>query len=281
MEMYFCPLFSGSSGNALFCQYGSTRLIIDAGKPGRQMEEALRSIGVDPGTLAGVLITHEHSDHIYGAGVLARKYGLPLYATPGTWAAMEGKLGKVDGGLRREIQAGQDFYLGDLGVVPFPIPHDAADPVGFRLYGGNLSISTATDLGHFSEYVYGQIAGSDLVLLESNHDRDMLRANPHYNARLKARILGQYGHLSNESCAEALLKLIRSGTGTVLLGHLSGENNTPELARAVSTGALAREGIRAGRDIRLEVALRDRTGPVYVIRDKQGAGAAADPETGP
>ncbi len=268
MEMYFCPLFSGSSGNALFCQYGNTRLLVDAGKPGRQVEEALRSIGAEPETLAGILITHEHSDHIHGAGILARKYHLPLYATAGTWAAMEGKIGKIDPGLRREIQAGRDFWLGDMGVVPFPIPHDAADPVGFRLYGGSLSVSTATDLGHFSRYVYDQIAGSDLILLESNHDPDMLRANPHYSAQLKARILGEHGHLSNASCAEALIRLIAAGTGTVLLGHLSGENNTPELARRVSTEALNREGIRPGRDIQLNVALRDRTGPVYVIRER-------------
>ncbi|MCR4876267.1 MAG: MBL fold metallo-hydrolase [Clostridiales bacterium] len=266
--MYFCPLFSGSSGNALFCQYGNTRLLVDAGKPGRQVEEALRSIGAEPETLAGILITHEHSDHIHGAGILARKYHLPLYATAGTWAAMEGKIGKIDPGLRREIQAGRDFWLGDMGVVPFPIPHDAADPVGFRLYGGSLSVSTATDLGHFSRYVYDQIAGSDLILLESNHDPDMLRANPHYSAQLKARILGEHGHLSNASCAEALIRLIAAGTGTVLLGHLSGENNTPELARRVSTEALNREGIRPGRDIQLNVALRDRTGPVYVIRER-------------
>ena len=165
MEMYFCPLFSGSSGNALFCQYGNTRLLIDAGKPGRQIEEALRSIGVAPETLGGVLITHEHSDHIHGAGIISRKYHLPLYATPGTWAAMEGKIGRIEPGFRREIQAGRDFYLGEIGVVPFAIPHDAADPVGFRLYGGKLSIATATDLGHFSRFIYDQIAGSDLILL--------------------------------------------------------------------------------------------------------------------
>lgn len=268
MEMYFCPLYSGSSGNALFVQYGNTRLLIDAGKPGRQIEEALGWIGVNPATLSGVLITHEHSDHIHGAGVISRKYHLPLYATPGTWAAMEGKIGKIEPGLRREIPAGRDFYLGDVGVVPFPIPHDAADPVGYRLYGGNLSLSTATDLGHFSRFVFDQIAGSDLILLESNHDPDMLRANPHYNAMLKARILGDHGHLSNQSCAEALLALIAAGTGTVLLGHLSGENNTPELARRVSTERLEQEGIRAGKDVQLSVALRDQIGEVYTIKER-------------
>jgi phosphoribosyl 1,2-cyclic phosphodiesterase len=180
---------------------------------------------------------------------------------------MESKIGKIGAGLRREIQAGRDFYLGDIGVVPFAIPHDAADPVGYRLYGGRLSISTATDLGHFSRFVYDQIAGSDLILLESNHDPDMLRANPHYNAQLKARILGDHGHLSNESCAEALLRLIAAGTGTVLLGHLSGENNTPELARQVSSKTLLREGIEPGRDVQLSVAMRDQVGAVYTIKE--------------
>ena len=165
MEMYFCPLYSGSSGNALFCQYGGTRLLIDAGKPGSKIEEALRFIGVDPATLDGLLITHEHSDHIAGAGVLARRWGLPLYATRGTWLGMEGKIGKIPGDLAREIAPGRDFYLGDIGVEAFSIPHDALEPVGFRLWGGRLSVSTATDLGHFPREVFERIAGSSLILL--------------------------------------------------------------------------------------------------------------------
>ncbi len=268
MDMYFCPLYSGSSGNALFCQYGETRLLIDAGKSGKTIEDALTSIGTDIRSISGVLITHEHSDHISGAGVLARKYHLPLYATRETWWAMKDKIGKIPPDTVREIEAGKDFWLGDIGVVPFSIPHDAADPVGFRLYGGNLSISTATDLGVFSEDVYDHIAGSTLVLLESNHDPDMLRANPKYNAALKARILGDHGHLSNEACSAALLRLIYTGTGSVILGHLSGENNTPTLARRVSSDALAREGIRPGEDVGLQVALRDEVGSVYILKER-------------
>ena len=268
MDLFFCSLFSGSSGNALFCQYGNTRLLIDAGKPGRAVEEALRGIGVAPDTLSGILVTHEHSDHIQGVGVLARRFSLPIYATPGTWTGMEGKVGKIPWNLRREFCVGRDFYLGDIGVVPFGIPHDAADPVGFRLYGGRLSVSTATDLGHFSRAVFDQIAGSSLILLESNHDPDMLRANPHYSAPLKRRILGDHGHLSNASCAAALKHLIAAGTGTVLLGHLSGENNTPALAMEVSRAALAEEDIVIGRDVNLSVAMREQTGPVYTIREE-------------
>ena len=126
MEMYFCPLYSGSSGNALFCQYGHTRLLIDAGKPGKTISDALSRIGVAMETISGVLITHEHSDHIAGAGVLARKYHMPLYATRGTWEGIGDKIGRVDPELRLEIAAGQDFYLGDIGVEPFSIHHDAA-----------------------------------------------------------------------------------------------------------------------------------------------------------
>ena len=266
--MYFCPLYSGSSGNALFCQYGNTRLLIDAGKPGSRITDALREIGVEAESLGGLLITHEHSDHIAGAGILARKYGLPIYATRGTWLGMEGKIGKIPPALRREIRPGQDFYLGEIGVQPFSIPHDAADPVGFRLWGGDLSVSTATDLGHFSGEVYTRIAGSTLILLESNHDPDMLRANPHYSAVLKKRILSDFGHLSNEACSDALVRLTEAGTGTVILGHLSGENNTPTLARKVSTDTLAREGIRPGEDVRLEVALRDEVGRVYILKER-------------
>ena len=268
MEMYFCPLYSGSSGNALFCQYGNTQLLIDAGKSGKTIEDALASIGTDIRDIDGVLITHEHSDHIQGAGVLARKYHLPLYATRETWNAMDGKVGKIPPDRMRFIEAGKDFWLGDIGVSPFSIPHDAADPVGFRLYGGNLSISTATDLGFFSAEVFSRIAGSTLVLLESNHDPDMLKANPHYSAALKARILGDHGHLSNGACAEALLRLVGAGTADIILGHLSGENNTPTLARRVSAAALEREGIRPDEDVRVQVALQDEVGSVYILKER-------------
>ena len=264
-DFFFCPLYSGSSGNALFCQYGKTRLLIDAGKSGKCIADALRSIGAEMDTIDGVLITHEHSDHISGVGVLARKYHLPLYATPGTWRAMEDKIGSVASELRHEIHADREFYLGDIGVAPFAIPHDAADPVGFRLYGGHVSVSTATDLGFFPDSVFERVAGSSMILLESNHDPDLLRRNPHYSPPLKQRILGNRGHLSNEACAEALLRLIRAGTREFILGHLSGENNSPTLARNVSTRALVQVGIEPETEVRLRVALRDQVGALYRI----------------
>lgn len=267
MEMIFCPLYSGSSGNALFVQYGETRLLIDAGKSGKMIADALRYIGVDPASLNGILITHEHSDHIQGAGVISRKYNLPIYATQGTWQAMESKIGKISEGMRRTFDKTQDFYLGQIGVVPFAIPHDAADPVGFRLYGGGASIATATDLGYFPARVKDAIAGSDLVLLESNHDPDMLRNNEHYSALLKKRILSNKGHLSNQACAEALVALVNTGVKNVILGHLSGENNKPELALSTSENMAELEGIRLGIDLHLDLAWRDRVGGVYTLRD--------------
>lgn len=267
MDMIFCPLYSGSSGNALYVQYGETRLLIDAGKSGKMITDALKYIGVSPSDLSAILITHEHNDHILGAGILSRRYHLPVYATEETWNAMEAKVGEVPGGMRRTFDKHQDFYLGQIGVAPFAIPHDAADPVGYRLYGGGVSIATATDLGHFSSSVRDAIAGSDLVLLESNHDPDMLRMNDHYSARLKQRILGKFGHLSNQACAEALVQLVGTGVRNVILGHLSGENNRPELALATSENYAELEGIQLGVDLHLDLAWRDRVGGVYTLRE--------------
>ncbi|MGN0779910.1 MAG: MBL fold metallo-hydrolase [Aristaeellaceae bacterium] len=267
MDMIFCPLYSGSSGNALFVQYGGTRLLIDAGKNGKTLTGALQLIGVDPATLDGILITHEHSDHIAGAGVMCRRYHIPVYATKDTWLAMEGKVGDIPPGMRRVFDKRQDFYLKDIGVVPFAIPHDAADPVGYRLWGGQVSIATATDLGYFAKSVRQAVGGSSLVLLESNHDPDMLMRNPHYSAYLKQRILGCYGHLSNESCAQAMLELMDTGVHHIILGHLSGENNTPELALSVAESRAEEAGIRLGKELFIDLAWRDRVGGIYTLRE--------------
>ena len=265
MEMYFCPLYSGSSGNALFCQYGHTRLLIDAGKPGKTISDALSRIGVAMETISGVLITHEHSDHIAGAGVLARKYHMPLYATRGTWEGIGDKIGRVDPELRLEIAAGQDFYLGDIGVEPFSIPHDAADPVGFRVWYGAHSAATATDMGCARKSVIKALAGVDVMVLESNHDPDLLRMNPHYSLYLKQRILSNRGHLSNQASADVLLQLMESGVREVLLGHLSSENNTPELAMRTHEDTLVRQGVKIGTDIDLGIAWRDRVSRKFEI----------------
>ncbi len=267
MQLRFCPLYSGSSGNALFVQYGDVRVLIDAGKSGRMITDALTFIGEDPGKIDAILVTHEHSDHIAGVGILARKLGVPVYATAGTWQGIADKVGKIAPEQRRVIEAGQDFYIGSLGVDSFSIPHDAADPVGFRLWGGGHSVATATDLGYFPKDLLDRVGGADLVLLESNHDPDMLMANDHYSQALKRRILGRRGHLSNDACAEAAVLLRETGVRNLILGHLSGENNTPRLALTTTESRCELEGMQMGVDIRVDIAYRDRVGGVYTIGD--------------
>lgn len=267
MEVTFCPLYSGSSGNALYMATERTRILIDAGLSGKTIIDALCRIGVNPATLSAILITHEHSDHIKGAGILSRKFDLPIYATSGTWHAMEQCLGPVCERNRREFSPDSDFYINEIGVVPFSIPHDAADPVGYRLFHSRISVASATDMGHFSKSVLEQLSGVDLLLLESNHDPEMLQHNPHYSQTLKRRILGNKGHLSNEACAKALLDLHQTGVRHVVLGHLSGENNLPELAFHTASCALTDAGLVCGRDVTVDVALRDRTGNVYSLRE--------------
>lgn len=269
--MVFCPLFSGSSGNALFVQAGNTRLLIDAGLSGCTVIKALEQIGVDPQSIDGILVTHEHTDHVKGAGILSRKLHLPIYANALTWEAMERNLGPINESNRVEFDTRNDFYIGDIGVVPFSIPHDAADPVGFRLYFGRTSIATATDLGHFTKGVLNQIAGSSLVLLESNHDPDMLLANPHYTHALKKRILGNRGHLSNDACADAIEQLVGTGVKHIILGHLSGENNLPELAYQTTNQRLVEMGLEPGKDVQVDMAWRNRVGGVYTLREDRSA----------
>ncbi len=267
MPFYFSPLRSGSSGNALLAQAGNTRILVDAGLSGRAIEGALAECGVTPDTLSAILISHEHSDHTRGVAVLSRKYDLPVYATEGTWTAMEGCIdtNRIALKNRRAFTAGQDFYVHDVLVSPFSIPHDAADPVGFSLLSGVRKLSIATDLGHIAPGWMRALAGSDLVLLESNHDPELLRAHPRYPARLKTRILGKRGHLSNAACGEALVQLISTGVTNVILGHLSGETNRPELALSTVLETITEAGIRPGDDMRVALAHRERNGGLYTI----------------
>lgn len=265
MRFTFCPLFSGSSGNALFVGAGNTRILIDAGLSGRTVSDALNSIGILPETLNGILVTHEHSDHVKGVGILSRKYHLPVYANARTWAAMEKQVGAMAPSLQREFETDESFFIGDLSVIPFAIPHDAADPVGYRVDFGARSAATATDMGYFSKRALDALSGVDILVLESNHDIDMLRANEHYSSALKTRILGRRGHLSNEACAEALWMLYQTGVRHAVLGHLSHENNTPELAMRTVCEAMQAHGLQIGGDIMVDMAWRDHVGNVYEL----------------
>lgn len=265
MKITFCSLFSGSSGNAIYIGTKNTHLLVDAGLPGKTVCEALSSIGVLPETLTAILVTHEHSDHIKGVGVLSRKYRIPVYANARTWEAMEKHVGSIAPGCRRMFESGDTFYINDVSVLPYSVSHDAAEPVGYRIDYGSHSVATATDMGIFTKRVLGTLSGVDLLLLESNYDPDMLRENERYSQRLKTRIQSRYGHLSNDACANAIASLHETGVRNIVLGHLSQENNTPELALQTVCGRLTERGLTVGDDVCVGMAWRDRVGDRYEI----------------
>ncbi len=249
-----CPLFSGSSGNSYYIGSRSAGLLIDVGRSARQMDNMLRLCGIDPLAVQGILITHEHTDHVAGLRVFAKKYGLPVFASPGTLSA----LGSVLDGLEAHpIETGME--LAGMKVWPFATSHDCAQPRGYRVETEDgRTFALATDLGYLSDEVKASLLGADTVVIESNHDKEMLRAG-RYPLYLKQRILSDRGHLSNDVCASFLPELYQSGTRRFLLAHLSQENNTPALARETSLAALTRAGLTPDVDFLLDTASPENT----------------------
>ena len=230
-KMRLCSIASGSSGNCIYVGSEAAHLLVDVGISGKRIEKGLRELGLTGKDIDGILITHEHADHIQGLGVIARKFEIPVYATEGTIRAIkdcEG-LGKVDGELFQTIQEDRKFTIKDLTVNPMRISHDAAQPVGYRIAYGSKKVAVCTDLGVYNEYTVECLKGMDALLLEANHDVNMLQVGP-YPYYLKQRILGDRGHLSNENAGRLLSRILHDELQTVLLGHLSKENNLPELA---------------------------------------------------
>lgn len=265
MELRFAPLFTGSSGNAIYVGCGDTHLLVDAGMSGTRIVNELDKIGLHPGMLSALLVTHEHVDHTRGVGILSRKYNLPVYATPGTWAGMEEKIGAIEGRNRCELTPEQDFYLGEINIMPFSTPHDANQPVGLRFECRGARFCIATDLGCIKKGWMNHVSGADAVLLESNYDPDMLKAGS-YPYELKRRILSNRGHLCNEDAGACALELVRSGARHIVLGHLSKENNFPELALRCCENALVAGGVTPGVDVRLDVASRDGVTGIFSVQ---------------
>lgn len=266
MRLYLSPLFSGSSGNSIYVGTENDAVIVDAGMSASAILEEMNRAELDPSRVRGILVTHEHTDHSAGAGVLARKLDVPLYATRGTWEGMGKRPGKLKPEQKLEVEYGMDFYIGDLNIQPFPIPHDCLCPCGYAFSAGGLRAAIATDIGCVKSDWMDAVTGSDIVLLESNHDVDMLMAGP-YSYELKRRIRGTKGHLSNEDAGHVAVKLARTGTSQVILGHLSKENNFPELALETVKGILAENDVRPGQDLCLEVARRDGLTGVFAVGD--------------
>ena len=262
MSMSYCPLFSGSSGNAAIIGTEKTRILIDAGLTGRALQSALNQISVDPCSIQAILITHEHSDHVRGAGILSRKFGIPIYANSKTWVAMQKSVGVISPQNVRVFETGRDFYLGDCNITPYSLPHDAADPVGFSFYHKGHKISQMTDLGHVPKDLYDMVGDSDIILIESNHDIEKL-ANSARPAALKRRIRSKKGHLSNEDSAEACVKLAEMGCRRFILGHMSAEANTPRLAFEANSGILAQAGFVQKENVEIYLAYRDRACGIF------------------
>ena len=237
--MKLCSIASGSSGNCIYVGTDATHLLVDVGISGKKTECGLNSIGRSLQQIDGILITHEHSDHICGLGVLSRKYHIPIYATQKTIEAIKtcSSLGKIDENLFIPIQADEKFRIKDITVDPMHTSHDAIDPVAYRMCYGRKRIAIATDLGTYNDYTVECLKGMDLLFLEANHDVNMLQVGP-YPYKLKQRILGDRGHLSNKACADYMVDFIGEKTKGVILIHLSEENNDKSLAYKTFTNTL-------------------------------------------
>lgn len=224
-----CPLKSSSKGNSTVVFDGSTKILVDCGISGKILEQCLENAGIRAESLDAILITHEHTDHIKGVGVVSRKYNLPIYANAATWQAMEGQLGNIKSENKRVFETGADFYINDIAVKSFHTSHDAAESVGYTFEKNGKKVAVATDMGMVTDEVLSAILGSDAVLIEANYDLNMLEIGA-YPYDLKRRIKGDLGHLCNDATGALAQLLAESGTCEIILGHLSEENNFPMLA---------------------------------------------------
>ena len=265
--MRLCSIASGSSGNCIYVGSEEAHVLVDVGISGKNIEKGLNTLDLTGKDVDGILITHEHSDHIKGLGVISRKYGIPIYATGGTADAMlrMKSLGKMPEGLIHEIREDEPFEIKDLTVNPFTIPHDAAQPVGYRLECGEHSVGIATDLGKYNDYIVKNLENLDAVLLEANHDIRMLQVGkyPYY---LKQRILGDRGHLSNENAGRLLNCILHDNLKHIFLGHLSKENNYEELAyETVRLEISQGDSPYTASDFPITVAKRDEMSPIVTL----------------
>ena len=261
----FCTLFSGSSGNSTWIGTSDSAVLVDAGRSCKQLLGAMAARGIDPKSIGAVLVTHEHTDHVSGLRVLLKKLQVPLYAS----AEVLDRL-RWEGVLSQEqktvaVNGGDRFPVGSFAVDAFDTPHDSVHSLGDRCEapdGRRMEVST--DLGYISDSVREKLLGCDLVLLESNYDRSMLSvsAYPYY---LKRRIASNIGHLSNEDCAAELIPLVRNGSTRFILGHLSQNNNMPEIARQTAMAAFAAAGMREGIDFSLQVAPRSEPSEMVIL----------------
>ena len=249
--MTFTTLASGSTGNAALVSCGDTHILLDAGISAKRITAGLAELGVKPHQLSAILLTHEHSDHVRGIASFAKKYSVPVYCHKDSVYGLDAQATPY----LVEQDMDLPFEIGDIQITPFRLPHDSNYNLGYRLSDGKRSVSIATDLGGMNENIIRILSGSDLIMLESNHDIDMLRQGS-YPFMLKQRILGKNGHLSNEECAQSISALAKYGTKRFVLAHLSQDNNTPELAFEQTARELENACFTEGKDVFVETAMQ-------------------------
>lgn len=264
-NLHYSILASGSKGNSTYIETAHHRILIDAGLSGKQIEARMAEINRSMADVEAIFVTHEHSDHSHGVGVLARRYGLDVYANKGTWAAMENKIGKLSLDQKHLIAPGTVKDFGDLQVESFPVSHDAAEPQFYQVHHDNQAFCILTDTGYVSERVAGTIRDADAYLMECNHDTEMLINGTKYSWPLKQRILSDEGHLSNEDGAEALMDVIGRHTKEVMIGHRSHENNTRSLAHLTVASLLEQHDFGVDHDFRLDDAEQDHASQLRVL----------------
>lgn len=265
--MRLSTIASGSSGNCIYVGSDDTHVLIDAGISKKRIEIGLNSYDIELSNVSAILITHEHSDHISGLGVISRKYNIPIIGTPGTIEAIKSytKLGYISEDLFVQINSDTDFFIGDLNIHPFSISHDANEPVAYRIENNGKSVAVATDMGKYDDYIINNLNKLDGIVIEANHDVNMLLAGiyPYY---LKQRILGDRGHLSNESSGKLLDSILHDNIKYISLGHLSKENNYAQLAyETVKTEITLSNSKYKADDFQIVVANRDCCSPVFNI----------------
>lgn len=264
MKLSFCSLFSGSKGNCYLVGSESTKILIDAGYSARKIESQLGHVGLSPQDISAILITHEHSDHISGAEVFSKKYNIDVYANESTWNASS--IVVIDGN-KKYFNSREIIKIGDLKIKAFDKCHDAICAVGFSVNKDDIQISVLTDTGEVNEDMIGEIAGADILLLESNHDIEMLKINHNYTWFMKKRILGPYGHLSNVAAAEAITKIYKADPKKrkVVLAHLSRNNNFPQMAFQTVKNILEENGIYIGKHLSLDTVSQNEIGEIYTM----------------
>lgn len=261
MSIRFSVLASGSTGNAVVVENDEVKLLIDAGLSGKKIEQLMVERQTTCRDLDGIFVTHEHTDHTKGLGAIARKYNLPIFANQKTWVELEKQVGEIDSDKKITMPTGDVYDFGSLRVESYAISHDAVEPVGYCFYSGEQKLSLMTDLGYVSQNVKEKVADSDVLIMESNHDIEMLRVG-HYPWNIKRRILGDTGHLSNHAAGEALCELLSKKTKRVYLAHLSRDHNMMDLAKLTVNNILEESGIcLADRRVKLMNTYYDRPTP--------------------